>query len=62
MIEECGAIVVGDDLYHGFRYISTDVSDEGDPVHALAGWYFDRNTGVPCPTRVQNNVDWDAFS
>ncbi len=61
MIEECGAIVVGDDLYHGFRYISTDVSDEGDPVHALAEWYLARNTGVPCPTRVQNNVDWDAF-
>jgi len=61
LIEECGAVVVGDDLYHGFRYISTDVSPEGDPVNALAGWYLARNTGVPCPTRVQNNVDWDAF-
>ena len=20
-----------------------------------------RNTKVPCPTRVQNNVDWDAY-
>lgn len=61
MIEECGAIVVGDDLYHGFRYISTDVSAEGDPVNALAEWYLARNTGVPCPTRVQNDVDWDAY-
>lgn len=61
MIEECGAIIVGDDLYHGFRYISTDVSPEGEPVHALAEWYLARNTGVPCPTRVQNNVDWDAY-
>jgi len=61
MIEDCGAVVVGDDLYHGFRYISTDVPDEGDPVDALAAWYLARNTGVPCPTRVQNNVDWDAF-
>lgn len=61
MIEECGAIVVGDDLYHGFRYISTDVAETGDPVDALAGWYLARNTGVPCPTRVQNDVDWDAF-
>ncbi|HEU0221242.1 MAG TPA: 2-hydroxyacyl-CoA dehydratase family protein [Paracoccaceae bacterium] len=61
MIEECGAIVVGDDLFHGFRYISTDVPEEGDPIDALAEWYLARNTGVPCPTRVQNNVDWDAY-
>ncbi len=61
MIEECGAIVVGDDLYHGFRYVSTDVRPEGDPLDALAEWYLARNTGVPCPTRVQNDVDWDAF-
>lgn len=61
MIEGCGAIVVGDDLYHGFRYISTDVDDAIDPMDALAKWYMERNTGVPCPTRVQNDVDWDAF-
>lgn len=61
MIEDCGAIVVGDDLYHGFRYISTDVRETGDPMEALARWYMERNTGVPCPTRVQNDVDWDAF-
>jgi hypothetical protein len=36
MIEECGAIVVGDDLYHGFRYISTDVDEGGDSIDALA--------------------------
>jgi benzoyl-CoA reductase subunit C len=56
MIESCGAIIVGDDLYHGFRYISTDVSPEGDPIAALAQWYMARNTGVPCPTRVQNDL------
>lgn len=61
MIEECGVTVVGDDLYHGFRYISTDVPEKGDPIAGLARWYMDRNTGVPCPTRVQNNVDWDAY-
>lgn len=60
-IESCGATVVGDDLFHGFRYISTDVRDDGDPLDALAQWYMTRNTGVPCPTRVQNNVDWDGF-
>lgn len=61
MIEDCGAVVVGDDLYHGFRYISTDVPEGIDPMDGLARWYMDRNTGVPCPTRVQNDVDWDAF-
>jgi len=61
MIEECGTVIVGDDLYHGFRYISTDVAESGDPIDGLAEWYLARNTGVPCPTRVQNNVDWDAF-
>lgn len=61
MIESCGAIIVGDDLYHGFRYVSTDVREGGDPIDALAEWYMARNTNVPCPTRVQNNVDWDGF-
>lgn len=61
MIEDCGAVVVGDDLFHGFRYISTDVNEAGDPLDGLAEWYLARNTGVPCPTRVQNDVDWDAF-
>jgi benzoyl-CoA reductase subunit C len=60
-IEECGAVVVDDDLYTGFRHISTDVPEGGDPVDALTRWYFDRNVTVPCATRVQNSVDWDAY-
>lgn len=61
MIESCGAIVADDDLYHGYRYISTDVDATGDSLDAIAKWYLDRNTGVPCPTRVQNNIDWDGY-
>lgn len=60
-IEECGAVVVDDDLYTGFRHISTDVPDDADPLDALTRWYFDRNVTVPCATRVQNSVDWDAY-
>jgi benzoyl-CoA reductase subunit C len=60
-IEECGAVVVDDDLYTGFRHISTDVPEDDDPVDALTRWYFDRNVTVPCATRVQNSVDWDAY-
>jgi benzoyl-CoA reductase subunit C len=61
LIEECGAVVVDDDLYTGFRYISTDVPEDGDPVDALTRWYFDRNSKVPCATRAQKNVDWESY-
>ncbi|MFF3572637.1 2-hydroxyacyl-CoA dehydratase subunit D [Nocardia jiangxiensis] len=61
LIEECGALVVDDDLFHGMRYISTDVGAQGDPIDALSQWYLRRNVSVPCPTRVQHDVDWDAY-
>jgi benzoyl-CoA reductase subunit C len=61
LIEECGAVVVDDDLYTGFRHISTDVPEDGDPFDGLVRWYFDRNNNVPDATRVQNNVDWDRY-
>ncbi len=61
VIEDCGALVVDDDLYHGYRYIATDVPETGDPFDALAEWYLDRNISAPCGTRVQRNVDWDSY-
>ncbi|MCV2449178.1 2-hydroxyacyl-CoA dehydratase subunit D [Paracoccus sp. DMF] len=61
MIESCGATVVDDDIYTGYRYISTDVPEGSDPVAALAGWYFNRNTNVPCSTRAQMTVDWESY-
>jgi benzoyl-CoA reductase subunit C len=61
LIEECGALVVDDDLYTGFRFISTDVPEDGDPFDALARRYFDRNNNVPDATRVQNSADWDRY-
>lgn len=61
VIEESGAVVVDDDLYTGFRYISTDVPEDGDPLQALSEWYLDRNLTAPCPTRVTNKVDWDTY-
>jgi benzoyl-CoA reductase subunit C len=61
MIEGCGAVVVDDDLFTGFRFISTDVVATGDPLDALTRWYFDRNTKVPCATRAQNTVDWETY-
>jgi benzoyl-CoA reductase subunit C len=61
LIEECGAVVVNDDLYHGFRYVSTDVPEDIDPFDALAAWYLDRNISAPCGTRVQRDVDWETY-
>ena len=61
MIESCGAVVVDDDLYTGFRFIATDVPESSDPVSALVQWYFDRNVTVPCATRAQKDVDWEVY-
>jgi benzoyl-CoA reductase subunit C len=61
VIEDSGAIVVDDDLFHGTRYVSTDVGSTDDPMAALASVYLRRNSAVPCPTRVQHDVDWDRF-
>lgn len=61
MIEDCGAVVVDDDLYHGYRYISLDADEAGDPVKALTHWYLNRNTIVPCPTRLDPKTDWDGW-
>ncbi len=58
-IEECGAIVVDDDLFTGARFISTDVAEDIDPVEALAGWYLERDATSPCPTRVKHETDWE---
>lgn len=60
-IEASGAAVVDDDLYAGFRFISTDVRETGDPAAALAEWYFDRNDAAPCATRAQKDADWEDF-
>lgn len=60
-IEDCGALVVDDDLYTGYRYISTDVPIDADPFRALTEWYLERNDNAPCPTRVTVNVDWDTY-
>ncbi len=61
MIEDAGAVIVDDDLFHGLRWISLDVDESGDPVKALVRWYLGRNTLVPCPTRLDPKVDWDGW-
>jgi len=61
LVEECGGVVVDDDLYHGFRFVVWDVAETGDPVEALADWYLLRSTKVPCPTRAVKSLDWEDY-
>lgn len=61
LIESCGVAIVDDDLYHGHRYVATDVDETGDPVRAVVRWYLDRNYGAPCPTRLDPKMDWDGW-
>lgn len=58
-IENCGAIVVDDDLFTGTRYIAADVAEHGDPIEALARRYLERDATLPCPTRVKHEGDWE---
>lgn len=61
LIEGCGATVVDDDLFHGYRYVATDIEATGDPLDALANWYLVRNQKLPCPTRADAKADWDGY-
>ncbi len=46
VIEECGAVVVGDTMCFGARSYHTLVAEDGDPVEALAEHYLNQNL---CP-------------
>lgn len=61
VIEEVGAVIVDDDLWTGRRYLQTGMDESLPPMDALAQWYGGRNTALPCPTRVQHDVDWDSW-
>lgn len=62
LIEDCGFRIVDDDLYHGYRYVSTDVEvGVGDPIVELAKAYLRKNGNVPCPTRIAPATDWDSW-
>ena len=60
LIEEVGATVVGDDLYTGYRYYSTDIPGDRPPLEALAWRYL--NLEVPCPTRTELKIEWADYA
>ncbi len=61
LIEEAGAVIADDDLYTGFRYVSTDIEGVGDPVTAMAQAYMAKNAKVPDPTKIDPEVDWEGY-
>lgn len=61
MIEECGARIVNDDLFVGWRFIHADMDETRAPVEAMAHWYLEKNRRVPCPTRTMQGVDWEDY-
>lgn len=61
MIEDCGARVVNDDLFTGWRFIHADMDETADPVDAMADWYVEKNRRVPCPTRATKDKDWEDY-
>jgi bcr-type benzoyl-CoA reductase subunit C len=61
LVEECGGLVVDDDLYHGFRFISADMDEIDAPLEALTDWYITRSKKVPCPTRAVKGLDWEDY-
>jgi benzoyl-CoA reductase subunit C len=58
-IEECGAVVVDDNLFTGTRYVAIDVPEDEAPIEALATWYLEGDRTAPCPTRVKHQADWE---
>lgn len=58
VIEELGGAVVEDYVYSGSMYLFPRVSEEGDPIEALAQAYMDSN---PCPTKHNLNKSWADY-
>jgi len=49
LVEECGGMVVADDMPMGSRYFSGTVDSGGDPLRALAERYLNK---VACPRKM----------
>jgi benzoyl-CoA reductase subunit C len=48
MIEECGGVVISDDLCTGTRYYWDNVEENEDPLKAISNRYIDK---LPCPCK-----------
>ena len=59
LVEEAGAVVVGDDLYAGTRYYAAEIDPAMPPMEGLVTRYF--KPGVPCPTKCGPEMDWADY-
>jgi bcr-type benzoyl-CoA reductase subunit C len=59
MMEDLGGVVVGDDLYTGYRYFATAVPTGVPPMEAMARHYLEM--ALPCPTRYDPNQEWGHY-
>jgi len=58
MIGDVGGVIVDDYVYSGSMYLSQPVSEQDDPIDALAQAYFD---SYPCPTKHTLNENWGDY-
>ncbi|MDY6854553.1 MAG: 2-hydroxyacyl-CoA dehydratase family protein [Thermodesulfobacteriota bacterium] len=56
LIEDLGMIIPDDDLYVGSRYFANRVSQNGNPLEALADRYLKKSP--LCPTKGVWDLDW----
>jgi benzoyl-CoA reductase subunit C len=59
LIEELGGIIVDDDIYTGARYFSADVVIDDSPIDAIVKRQL--NMPIPCPTRIDEEIDWGDY-
>lgn len=58
MIGDVSGVVVDDYVYSGSMYLSQPVSEQDDPIDALAQAYIDSS---PCPTKHNPNKNWGDY-
>ena len=58
MIVDAGGMIVDDYVYSGSMYLSQPVSEQDDPIDALAQAYIDSS---PCPTKHNLNKNWSDY-
>jgi len=60
LFEEVGACIVDDDIYTGARYFAADVEiNNNNPLEAIVKRQL--TMPVPCPTRVDEAIDWGDY-
>lgn len=59
LVEDNGGVIVGDDVYVGYRYYAAEVATDRPPMEALALRFIE--PGVPCPTKVGSQRNWGDY-